>query len=588
MMSSAKFPVHAFIKFRSCLESLHSNSSSNGDRPRSKVTKLDDALNLFDEMIHKRPLPSVVKFTHLLNAVTKLKHFSCGLDLFKQMCVIGVPVNEYSMSIAIRCCCQLYRTNDGFALLGCCFRRAVVPNVFIFSTLLDGLVLEDRILEAERLFKKLIKQRLCEPDVVMYSTMIKGLCKFGNNVMAIGLLRLMDERGCKPNVVAYSTIIDSLCKDKMMDDAFKLFKEMVFDKGILPNVITYNSVICGLCNFGRWDEVSKMLKEMEDERISPDFQTFSILVDAFCKEGKVDEAEAVIDIMVERGEVPDIVTYSTLIDGYCLRGEMSKARTVFDSLMSRGLVPNVITYSSLLNGYCKKLNIEEAMLMFHEITKKGLKPNIVTYNTMLQGLFQVGRCGAARRLFDELGAQGQIPDSGCPPDNVTYRVLLQGYLKNQHYDDVEMLLQQMDGRAASYYQWDHKCEMARSMLLFSCRKFNTSDVGFWLFRIVNCYISCNPESLMANAIELCTPSTEKRNKKNKGWRSASLARQRAKSMPTSDPFQPIKAMAVDLFPRTPHCELCSIRFIFPVFRAILSGSWYSDEPDLLFAYSMAN
>ncbi|XAR59962.1 tRNA (uracil(54)-C(5))-methyltransferase [Bertholletia excelsa] len=75
------------------------------------------------------------------------------------------------------------------------------------------------------------------------------------------------------------------------------------------------------------------------------------------------------------------------------------------------------------------------------------------------------------------------------------------------------------------------------------------------------YISCNPESLVANAIELCTPCaerTEKGNKNNRGWRnmsSAGLARHRAKSMPNSEPFQPIKAMAVDLFPHTPHCEL---------------------------------
>ncbi|KAJ0716910.1 putative tetratricopeptide-like helical domain superfamily [Helianthus annuus] len=211
---------------------LHSTSfSDNGDRPLSryqKVTKLDDAFNLFDEMTQRRPLPSVIKFTQLLNAVAKMKHFSCSLDLFKQMCAIGVPVDKYSMSIAIKCCCQMNRTNDGFALLASCFRRAVVPDVFVFSTLLDGLVLEDRIVDAERLFKKLIKHKLCEPNVVMYSTMIKGLCKVGNNDIAIGLLRLMDERGCKPNVVVYSTIIDSLCKDKLIEDAFKLFNEMVF------------------------------------------------------------------------------------------------------------------------------------------------------------------------------------------------------------------------------------------------------------------------------------------------------------------------------------------------------------------------
>ncbi|GAB2215163.1 hypothetical protein Droror1_Dr00019541 [Drosera rotundifolia] len=81
----------------------------------------------------------------------------------------------------------------------------------------------------------------------------------------------------------------------------------------------------------------------------------------------------------------------------------------------------------------------------------------------------------------------------------------------------------------------------------------------WLRRLV--YISCNPETLVANAIELCTPSAEKAekgNKRNQGWRnmsSASLARHRAKSMPKSEPFVPIKAMAVDLFPHTSHCEM---------------------------------
>ncbi|PWA53431.1 pentatricopeptide repeat protein [Artemisia annua] len=143
------------------------------------------------------------------------------------MCAIGVPVDTSIMSIAIKCCCQLSHTDDGFAILGYCFRRCIVPNVFIFGALLDGLILVDRIREAEIFFKKLIKDKICEPNVVMYSTMIKGLCKFGHNDIAIQLLRLMDERGCKPDVVAYSNIIDSLCKDQMIDDAFKLFKEMV-------------------------------------------------------------------------------------------------------------------------------------------------------------------------------------------------------------------------------------------------------------------------------------------------------------------------------------------------------------------------
>ncbi|KAJ0716955.1 putative tetratricopeptide-like helical domain superfamily [Helianthus annuus] len=494
---------------------LHSNSfSNNGDRPLSrfqKVANLDDAFNLFDEMILRKPLPSVVKFTQLLNAVAKMKHFSSCLHLFKQMCVIGVPVSEYSMNIAIRCCCQMSRTNDGFALLASCFRRAVVPNVFTFNTLLDGLIREDRIVQAERLFKKLIKQKLCEPDVVMYSTMIKGLCKFGNNDNAVGLLRLMDERGCKPDIYAYNAIIDSLCKDKMIEDAFKLFNEMVFAKGIQPDVITYTSLIYGLCNLCRWDEVSKLLKEMEDLRISPNFQTFSILVDAFCKEGSVDEAEAVIDIMFERGEQrhflihllngyckslkieeaihmfhevtrkglnPDVIFYNTMIQGLFRVGRCGDACQLFDEMQAQGQTPNEYTYGIILDGLCSNHQVEEALSLFHLVGDSKLNYNIVVYSILIDGAGKRGKLDIVRALFHELHVKGLQPDvrtytavirgfcrvgllreaknlflkmgeRGCPPDNVSYCVLLHGYLKNQHFDDVEILLQQMDRRSYS-------------------------------------------------------------------------------------------------------------------------------------------
>ncbi|KAJ9556687.1 hypothetical protein OSB04_011301 [Centaurea solstitialis] len=410
-----------------------------------KITKLDDALQLFDQMSQRKPLPSVVKFNQLLQAVTKMQHYSCSIHLFKQMVAIGAPVNLYTFNIVIKCCCQMSCTRDGFAVVAYGFRRGFVPDVYIFSTLLNGLVLEDRILEAERLFKKLIKGKLCEPDVVMYSTMIKGLCKVGINDTAIGLLRLMDERGCKPDVMTYSTIIDSLCKDKMVDDALKLFNEMIFHKGIVPDVVTYSSLIRGLCNLSRWDDAVKMLREMEDERISPNVITYNILVDAFCKEGMVEDAEAVLNIMVERGKVPDLVTYNSLIDGFCLRGETKKAKEIFDLIRMRGLVHNVVTYNSLLNGYCKKSKIDEALHLFHEITEQRMKPDVITYNTMLQGLFRVGRYKDALELFNEMKAHIQIP-----PGAFTYGIVLEGLCNNHQVDEALSLFRLMSEKKLSF------------------------------------------------------------------------------------------------------------------------------------------
>ncbi|KAJ0594245.1 putative tetratricopeptide-like helical domain superfamily [Helianthus annuus] len=62
---------------------------------------------------------------------------------------------------------------------------------------------------------------------------------------------------------------------------------------------------------------------------------------------------------------------------------------------------------------------------------------------MISGLCREGQLKEAKLLFLKMD------ESGCPPDSVTYNVLLQGYLRNKHFDDVEMLLHEMDGRSYS-------------------------------------------------------------------------------------------------------------------------------------------
>lgn len=51
----------------------------------------------------------------------------------------------------------------------------------------------------------------------------------------------------------------------------------------------------------------------------------------------------------------------------------------------------------------------------------------------------------AKQLFLKMEENDYLPNS------VTYNVLLQGYLKYKHYDDVEMLLEKMDELGYSLY-----------------------------------------------------------------------------------------------------------------------------------------
>ncbi|THG08418.1 hypothetical protein TEA_015076 [Camellia sinensis var. sinensis] len=268
----------------------HSHSHSNTVNPSPAFTTsapkkhqallglghndLQDAVELFNGMVQTRPLPHISQFNKALGTITRMGHYATALFLIHNLQFLqGIQVDLYTFSIAINCYCHLNRVHFGFSILGTLFKCGYTPNVYIFSTLINGLILEDKTPEAVELFKKLMRNREIEPNVVMYGTIVNGLCRTGNTIRAVSLLRIMEKGSCKPNTIVYSMIIDGLCKDRMADDALKLFFKMK-EEGIRPDVVTYTSLIDGLCSFGRWTEAFGMLREMLGSDISPNICTF--------------------------------------------------------------------------------------------------------------------------------------------------------------------------------------------------------------------------------------------------------------------------------------------------------------------------
>ncbi|KAL3535071.1 hypothetical protein ACH5RR_003532 [Cinchona calisaya] len=83
------------------------------------------------------PLPCVVLFNQLLTGIVKLKHYSSVVTLFKDFCILGTLVDDYSLNIVIKCYC-MSRVDLGFCILSGFFKQGVVPDVSTFSTLLKG------------------------------------------------------------------------------------------------------------------------------------------------------------------------------------------------------------------------------------------------------------------------------------------------------------------------------------------------------------------------------------------------------------------------------------------------------------------
>ncbi|XP_012845016.1 PREDICTED: putative pentatricopeptide repeat-containing protein At1g12700, mitochondrial [Erythranthe guttata] len=188
------------------------------------INELDDTVFLIRKMMRMRPRPSVFELTKQLQVIVKMKQYSVALKLFDEMRQWGAPVNVYTMNILINCCCHLRWVDFSFAVFGSFLKHGYEPNVTTFNTLLKGLFLDGNVAEAEKLFKKILTLKLCEPDDVTILTVIDELCKAGRVHTARDLLLLLEKTIYKPSVKAYSAVIDCLCKGGMVDNALELLE----------------------------------------------------------------------------------------------------------------------------------------------------------------------------------------------------------------------------------------------------------------------------------------------------------------------------------------------------------------------------
>ena len=125
-----------------------------------------------------RPLPSIVRFSQLLTQITKMKHYSLVISLDKQMGLVGIKPDVYTLSIVINCFCHLNCMGFGMSVLGKFIKLGCEPSTVTMTTLIKGFLSEGKIDEAKQCYEKMVEGG-CKPNVITYTTLLNGFCKMG-------------------------------------------------------------------------------------------------------------------------------------------------------------------------------------------------------------------------------------------------------------------------------------------------------------------------------------------------------------------------------------------------------------------------
>ncbi|PIN24148.1 hypothetical protein CDL12_03141 [Handroanthus impetiginosus] len=92
----------------------------------------------------------------------------------------------------------------------------------------------------------------------------------------------------------------------MMDEAEKVYHDLLKLEGTKPNAATFRTLVFHLCKKGRYITAYKVFKQSVKVRKIPDFNTLKYLLEGLVKKGHMTEAKAMIRTMNEKFH-PDLL-----------------------------------------------------------------------------------------------------------------------------------------------------------------------------------------------------------------------------------------------------------------------------------------
>ncbi|XP_059665987.1 pentatricopeptide repeat-containing protein At4g02750-like [Cornus florida] len=365
----------------------------------AKIGRIDDARQLFDEMIQR-------------DSVT-----------WNSM------ITGYS---------QNGRVGDARVL----FDAFAGKNVRTWTTMLTGYAKHGRIVEARDVFES-----MPERNIVSWNAMISGYVQNGDLRTARQLFDEMLER----NVSSWNSMITGYCHCCRIGEARELFDQMVE-----RNSVSWMAMISGYVQVNYYRDAWELFVKMHRSKVRPDQSIFVVTLSAIMGLDDLKLIDSLRTIAIKTNYEGDVVVGAAILNAYTRNGCLDFARQYFDAMPERNeyswttmisafsqcgklddaiavykCVPeqSVSTRTAMMSAYAQNGSIREARHVFNEIPN----PNVITWNAMVAGYAQNGMVEEAKDLFLQMPVR----------NSASWAAMIAGFVQNGRSKEALELLAEL-------------------------------------------------------------------------------------------------------------------------------------------------
>lgn len=338
-----------------------------------KAQNLSLAQNMFDKM----PERNVVSWNNLISALVRNGFEENALGVYYSMIKEGYMPTHFTLASVLSGCAALLDVASGSISHALVIKIGLDCNIYVVNALLCVYAKAGVMDYAVRVFKEML-----EPNEVAFTTMMGGLALTDRVVEALGVFKMMHNKRVIDSV-SLSTFLGVCARGGSVGGDVGDFVRK--DDEFLGDVVG-RQVHCLTIKNG----------------FGSDLHLCNSLLDMYTKNGEMDSAEMLFDNLSE----VSVVSWNVMIAGYGQKYQIENAIEYMQRMQSCGFEPNEVTYINLLAACVKSKDTETGRRMFDSMST----PSVSSWNAMLSCYSQNENHKDAVMLFRDMQFRGVQPD----------------------------------------------------------------------------------------------------------------------------------------------------------------------------------
>lgn len=218
-----------------------------------KAREIDRARELFDSM----PFHDLISWNSLIAGYAQMNQCREATNLFDEMIALGLKPDNVAIVSTLSACAQSGDLEKGKAIHDYTKRNRLFVDSFLATGLVDFYAKCGFIDTAMEIFN------LCSDKTLFtWNAMITGLAMHGNGELSVDYFRKMIHSGIKPDGVSFISVLVGCSHSGLVDDARKLFDEMVSLYDVDREMKHYGCMADLLGRAGLIEEAAEMIEQM--------------------------------------------------------------------------------------------------------------------------------------------------------------------------------------------------------------------------------------------------------------------------------------------------------------------------------------